>query len=80
MLERRTCPRQRVFKRGIIAIGGGGGFDCTVRNLSASGARIDVSDPVKLPEQFMLVIETDKMMRRCRPVWSDAERIGVAFE
>lgn len=80
MVERRACPRQRVFKRGSIVIAGGGGFDCTVRNLSESGARIDLTDPFKLPDRFILVIESDNTMHRCRPVWSGASRLGIAFE
>ncbi|KIZ40154.1 MULTISPECIES: PilZ domain-containing protein [Rhodopseudomonas] len=79
MIEKRATPRHRVFKRGTIAFGGGG-FDCTVRNLSANGARIEVAGPVHLPATFMLVIESDQFMRRCRPVWSQSQRIGVAFE
>ncbi|MCP9625801.1 PilZ domain-containing protein [Rhodopseudomonas palustris] len=79
MIERRGSPRQRVYKRGTIAFNGGG-FDCTVRNLSGGGARIDVEGPVRLPEHFMLVIESDRVMHRCRPIWSSAQRVGVAFE
>ena len=79
MTERRGAPRRRVFKRGTIAFSGAG-FDCTVRNLSATGARIDVEAPVALPEEFVLVIETDKVKHRCRPVWVAARRIGVAFQ
>ncbi|WP_420135475.1 PilZ domain-containing protein [Rhodopseudomonas sp.] len=79
MIEKRGSPRQRVYKRGIIAFNGAG-FDCTVRNLSTGGARVDLQGPVHLPEHFTLVIESDKVMHRCRPVWSAAQRIGVAFE
>lgn len=79
MIERRESPRQRVYKRGTIAFNGAG-FDCTVRNLSSGGARIDIDGLVRLPEHFVLVIESDKVMHRCRPVWSIAQRIGVAFE
>ncbi|WP_022719710.1 PilZ domain-containing protein [Rhodopseudomonas sp. B29] len=80
MIEKRASPRQRVFKRGTIVMAGGGGFDCTVRNLSETGARIDLSDPVELPDRFLLVIESENSMRRCRPVWNTAARIGLAFE
>jgi len=79
MIEKRAAPRHKVFKRGTIAFGGGG-FDCTVRNLSATGARVEVASPVDLPPSFMLMIESDQFMRRCRPVWSDHQRIGVAFD
>jgi hypothetical protein len=79
MIEKRATPRHRVFKRGTIAFGGGG-IDCMVRNLSESGARIEVACQVGLPPSFMLVIEADQFIRRCRPVWSAQQRIGVAFE
>jgi hypothetical protein len=33
-----------------------------------------------MPDTFMLVIETDQFMRRCRAVWSSEQRLGVAFD
>jgi hypothetical protein len=79
MIEKRTAPRHRVLKRGTLAFGGGG-IDCTVRNLSASGARVDIASPLGLPSNFMLVIEADHFIRRCRPVWNNDRQLGVAFE
>jgi hypothetical protein len=80
MIEKRTAPRHRVFKRGTLAFGGGGAVDCMVRNISSSGARLDIAIPVGLPPTFTLVIQTDQFMRRCRPVWSNDNRFGVAFD
>jgi hypothetical protein len=79
MIEKRTAPRHRVLKRGSIAFSGGG-IDCTVRNLSANGAGLDVASPFGLPPRFTLVIEADQFIRRCQAVWSNEKRIGVAFE
>lgn len=79
MIEKRTAPRHRVLKRGTLAFGGGG-IDCTVRNLSASGARVDIASPLGLPQNFMLVIEADHFIRHCRPVWNNDRQLGVAFE
>jgi hypothetical protein len=79
MIEKRAVPRHRVLKRGTLAFGGGG-IDCTVRNLSASGARVDIASPLGLPQNFMLVIEADQFIRRCRPVWNTDRQLGVAFE
>jgi hypothetical protein len=79
MVERRKTQRHRVLKGGTIAFEGNG-LDCTVRNLSASGAALDVANPVSVPPSFMLVIESDQLIRRCRPVWSKDKRIGVAFD
>jgi hypothetical protein len=79
-MEKRASPRHRVLKRGTLAFSGGGGVDCTVRNISQNGARLDIADPVGLPEAFTLVIETDQFLRRCHAVWSRERQIGVAFD
>lgn len=79
MIEKRASPRHRVFKRGLIAFGGGG-IDCTIRNMSTHGARLDVENPVGLPQMFTLVIEADHFLRRCHAVWIDDRRLGVAFD
>ncbi len=80
MIEKRTAPRHRVLKHGTLAFNGGGGVDCMVRNISSGGARLDVANPMRLPQSFTLVIQTDQLMRHCRPVWCDDTRIGVAFD
>jgi hypothetical protein len=79
MIEKRAVPRHRVLKGGMLAFGGGS-VDCTVRNISPNGARVDIANPIGLPEAFTLVIETDHFMRRCHAVWSSEKRIGVAFD
>ena len=78
-IEKRTAPRYRVLKGAMIAFGGNG-LACTVRNLSATGAALELPSRVSLPPSFMLVIETDQFIRRCRPVWSNERRIGIAFD
>jgi hypothetical protein len=78
-IEKRSVPRHKVLKGATIAFGGNG-VECTVRNLSSNGAAIDVADPVGLPPSFVLVIEADRFIRRCRPVWRGDKRIGVAFD
>jgi hypothetical protein len=80
VIERRAAPRHKVLKSGMLAFSGGGGIDCMVRNISSSGARLDVAAPIGLPASFTLVIETDRFMRRCRAVWNSEKRIGVAFD
>jgi hypothetical protein len=77
--EKRSVPRHRVLKGATIAFGGHG-VECTVRNLSCNGAALDLTDPAALPPSFTLVIEADRLIRRCRPVWRNDKRIGVAFD
>ena len=78
-IEKRAAPRYRVLKGGTIAFDGSG-VACTVRNLSSSGAAVELANRVSLPPSFMLVIEADQFIRRCHPVWSNDKRIGVAFD
>lgn len=75
--EHRTAARQRVLKRGTIEFGGGA-IDCTVRNISATGAALDVTSPIGIPVRFNLVTEGNRLS--CRVVWRKEKRIGVAFE
>jgi hypothetical protein len=81
MIEKRAAPRYKVFKRGLIALNdAAGAVECTVRNLSSIGARVDIDHPERLPPSFTLVIEADQLMRRCRPVWMTERHLGIAFE
>ena len=58
MIESRSSARNRVLKAGTIDLGGGA-IDCTVRNLSATGAALDVTDQAGIPERFTLVVSAD---------------------
>ncbi len=79
-IERRAHARHRVLKGGRLAFDGGNSVECTVRNISLSGARVDVASPLRLPESFTLLIAVDHFKRRCHPVWSHDTHIGVAFD
>ena len=75
--EQRVATRQRVLKRGTIEFGGGA-IDCTVRNISATGAALDVTSPIGIPVRFNLATEGNHIP--CRIVWRKEKRIGVTFE
>lgn len=74
----RVALRRRILKSGKITFGGGV-IDCTVRNLSETGAALDVVSPVGVPEQFHLLIEADNTDLLCRVVWRKPSKIGVQF-
>jgi PilZ domain len=78
-MENRSATRQRVLKGATIEFGGGG-IDCTIRNMSASGAMLDVISPVGIPEHFGLVVPTDGKHLPCQVVWRKEKRIGVTFK
>jgi hypothetical protein len=79
MDEHRTARRQRVLKGGIMAFNGGG-ISCVVRNLSATGAALEVTSPLGIPDTFKLMVEKDQTAHQCRVVWRTERRIGVTFE
>ena len=79
MIEKRAFPRRRVLKQGMITYRGGG-MDCVVRNISTSGALVDIANPIGLPPSFTLAVATEHLMRHCHAVWSNDHRVGVAFE
>jgi PilZ domain-containing protein len=79
MVEKRVISRNRVLKAGTIEFGGGA-IDCTVRNVSNTGAALDVTSPVGIPEKFTLVVPGDGLRFPCRIVWRRERRIGVAFD
>jgi hypothetical protein len=78
MIEKRAAQRYRIFKGGTITHGNSG-IACTVRNMSQSGAAIDLESSVILPQSFTLSISRDNFVRSCRTVWRSDKRIGLAF-
>ena len=79
MEERRATIRHRTLKGGKIAINDGFSvIDCTVRNLSETGALLRVVSVVGIPDQFVLII-SDNQKHNCTVVRRTATDIGVAF-
>jgi hypothetical protein len=79
MNERRSSPRHRVLKAGTIEFNRAGGVSCTVRNLSATGACLEVESPLGIPESFDLMIASGQIINHCKVVWRSVHRLGVAF-
>jgi hypothetical protein len=77
--ERRTDSRRRVLKGGSIAFQYGSTIDCTIRNLSSTGACIEVETPVGVPDSFTLIVRQHGHSRSARVKWRKGRRIGVEF-
>jgi hypothetical protein len=75
----RAAPRQRTLKAGTIEFSGGT-IDCVVRNISETGAALEVASPMGIPTKFNLLISGNVAKRPCRVVWIKDKRIGVAFK
>jgi hypothetical protein len=79
MSEKRIAPRKRILKAGKIEFGWGA-IDCVVRNISSTGASLEVESPVGIPDRFDLVIVLDRLRRQSRVVWRKEKRLGVRFD
>ena len=78
-MERRAGPRKPVLMSGAIEFAGST-INCSVSNISISGAALDVSNPLDIPERFDLVFRADGTNIPCHVIWRQEERIGVAFD
>jgi hypothetical protein len=78
MEENRKASRRRVLKAGTIEFDHAA-FSCSIRNLSEIGASLDVPWTQALPNQFVLVLETAEIRRRCHVIWRKENRLGVLF-
>ncbi len=70
-------PRFRTLKGAQIVWLTGVPVKCIVRNLSQTGAKIEVRNPI--PETFDLIFDNDESRHRCRVVWREELYIGVQF-
>ena len=78
--DNRAARRQRVLKQGKILLATGlTGTDCTVRDISETGARLLCGDSAILPDEFRLVYTAERTMRDVKVMWRKPGQIGVQF-
>jgi len=77
--EKRDIYRKRVLKNAqIILSEKAPKLDCAVRNLSDTGACLQVSTTYGIPANFEVVI--DGVRRSCRSIWRTDTKLGVTFD
>jgi hypothetical protein len=79
MVETRIAPRYRVLKAATIEFGGMT-IDCTVRDISITGAALEVPSQFGIPDKFTLIVSDDGLNLPCHIAWRSGYRIGVAFD
>ena len=78
--DARMSPRKRVLKAGIAASNNRHlTVSCTVRDISATGARLRVDNIVSIPDTFELIISVDGLEANCEVVWRNTNEVGVKF-
>ncbi len=80
MVEGRKTDRVRAFLRArIIFNNGNSTIDCTVKNISPTGAKLELSNTITVPADFDLEVPQRGKVYRARIVWRDAEALGLTF-
>lgn len=79
MVETRIAPRYRVMKPGTIEFRGQT-IDCMIRDLSTTGAALEVPHQRAVPDKFVLAMPGDGLHLPCHVVWRKDYRIGVTFD
>ena len=83
MTEKRKESRPKVLKGGKIISNTSALFDCVLREVSKSGARLVVESTDLIPERFVLrfvALSSDHREHSCRVVWRSSRELGVAFD
>ena len=79
MSEHRAALRQRTYKGGRINADRLPGMDCVIRNLSDTGACLEIESSLVPVDEFNLVIKPEFLTRRCQVAWRKPQKIGVRF-
>jgi hypothetical protein len=77
MQDRRSETRFNTFRHGSLSFAGRT-IACVVRDLSLSGACLEVDDPDAIPGRF-IVLMPPHLNGTCEVAWRDSYRVGVIF-
>jgi hypothetical protein len=81
MSDKRSSPRLRSFLKGRVVFNGGqNSLDCLIRDMSSTGARLEFSASVTLPDRFDLYLPHRDETCKVHIQWRRGTQIGVAFD
>jgi hypothetical protein len=80
MHQTRSVARLRSFLRGRIRFNGGlRSLECLVRDISLTGARLELSEAITLPERFELYLPHQDITHNASIEWRRGDQLGVTF-
>jgi PilZ domain len=78
--NKRIAARQRVIKAAkIISLDRSTMSDCSVKNVSATGAQILVENQAIVPKEFYFFQVKDNQMCSAKVVWRRENLVGIHF-
>jgi hypothetical protein len=79
-VERRREARLRCLLTGTIAFDDNKAtFDCVLRSVSAHGARVELPDAFRVPDEFSLIVPHHDQVHHAAVIWRKGERAGLAL-
>ncbi len=76
----RGASRRRTLSAGKIIYGDGAyTCDCTIREISASGARIGIAGAIVVPKTFVLIDQKRGTAFEAELIWRNATQAGLRF-
>ncbi|MDA9501176.1 helix-turn-helix domain-containing protein [Bradyrhizobium sp. CCBAU 11357] len=82
MSDHRAAVRHHTLRTGIVEFDNGSGstvsVPCTIRDVSAAGARLELNSSLWVAEELVLIFSSG-LRKHCRVAWRKGRLIGSAF-
>lgn len=82
MIEnKRKSVRRPVHYGAWLALDSDTLHDCSLSDISDTGARLDIKKSDTVPDRFVLLLSGNgAAQRKCRVIWRTDRQVGVKFE
>ena len=78
--NKRIAQRSRVLKGAkLVSMNNWTLVDCTIRDMSAIGAKVICGDQMAVANEFRLLIPSDNTICSARVVWRRGDMLGIEF-
>jgi hypothetical protein len=78
--NKRIAPRARVLKGAkIVYMNQWSVSDCTVRDMSLTGAKLICGNAMQVPSTFRLLLPSENTIQDARVAWRREGMIGIEF-
>jgi hypothetical protein len=76
---RRISQRRRALKGAKLVLSNWSVIDCTIRDMSETGARLEFGGPTDIPDEFRLLVVSSNLLVPARRVWQHGLLAGIQF-
>jgi len=77
--DSRKSARRRTLKAGKVILPNGAVIDCSIRDISETGARLEFAAVIVLPSEFDLLIVSSQTRTAAELLWHRGLNAGIRF-